>query len=108
MNTMQTACLGKEKLTKKCQKAAELNASMQTYLLQMSNAMQKTPTNLPKQQELLNLSHKLSLDMDELATESSQRNDLNVLGDMNYYKTMAWMLGVLAIVGIYIKNNSTT
>lgn len=108
MQTMQTACLGKEKLTKKCQKAAELNAAMQNYLLQMSNSMQKIPTNLPKQQELFNVAHKLGLDMDELMTESTQRSDMNILGDMNYYKTLAWMLGALTLVGIYVKNNSAT
>ena len=50
MNTLQTSCLGGE-TSDQCQKAAELNATMQNLLIQMSNMMKKTPASLPKQQE---------------------------------------------------------
>ena len=52
LGTIQTTCLGNE-LTRECQRAAMLNADMQTYLIQMSNLV-KTPDPL-KNQKVLHL-----------------------------------------------------
>lgn len=90
MNELQT-CLGKES-TKRCQKAAELNADMQTYLIQMSNLMKKTPTNVPKQQELLNVANQLDNDKGELLSNTAKIIDLNVMSEMNHIKTVTWFL----------------
>lgn len=90
MNELKT-CLGKES-TKRCQKAAELNADMQTYLIQMSNLMKKTPTNLPKQKELLNVANQLDMDQGELLSNNEKLKDLGVLSDMNHIKTITWFI----------------
>ena len=101
MNTLQTSCLGNQR-NAQCQTAAELNASMQTYLIQMSNLLKKKATSLPKQQELLNVAGQLELDKDQLDTEYAARQDLNVLADMNYAKWMAWFLGAIAVFCIVV------
>jgi hypothetical protein len=96
MNSIQTSCLG-DQTTAQCQKAAELNASMQNSLLQMSNLLKKTPGSLPKQQELLNLSGQLDLDQNQLLTELATRDDLNVLASMNHDKWLVWLLSAITV-----------
>lgn len=96
LGTIQTTCLGNE-LSKECQKAAMLNADMQTYLIQMSNLMKKTDTALPKQQELLNLSNQLGDDMDNLTSLAQEEEDTQVLSTMNYTHALAWTLGAITI-----------
>jgi hypothetical protein len=102
MNTVKTGCLGKEKLTKKCQKAAELNADMQTYLLQMSNLTKKTIPNIPKQHELLSTSNQLERDMSLLMTEIGQKQDTAVLAHMNQANFLTWGISAIAIVSIVL------
>jgi hypothetical protein len=97
MDVLQTSCLG-DQTSARCQKAAELNASMQNQLLQMSNMMKKTPTSLPKQQELLNLSGQLELDQHQLVTELAKNDDLTVLADMNREKWLVWWLSGITVV----------
>lgn len=97
MDVLQTSCLG-DQTSAQCQKAAELNASMQNLLLQMSNMMKKTPTSLPKQQELLNLSGQLELDQDQLVTELAKNDDLTILADMNREKWLVWWLSGITVV----------
>lgn len=100
MNELQT-CLGKES-TKRCQKAAELNADMQTYLIQMSNFMKKTPTNLPKQQELLNVANQLDMDKGELLSNTEKLKDLGVLSEMNHIKTITWFLFSVTVFSLIV------
>jgi uncharacterized surface protein with fasciclin (FAS1) repeats len=96
MDTLQTSCLG-DQTSSQCQKAAELNASMQNQLLQMSNLMKKTPTSLPKQQELLNLSGQLEMDQNQLVTELAKNDDLTVLANSNRDKWLVWWLSGITV-----------
>jgi hypothetical protein len=96
MNTLQMSCLG-DQTSPQCQKAAELNASMQNLLLQMSNRMKKTPASLPKQQELLNVSGQLEQDQDQLLTELAKNDDLTVVADLNRDKWLVWWLSGITV-----------
>ena len=104
MDTIQTSCLG-DQTSAQCQKAAELNSSMQNLLLQMSNQMKKTPTSLPKQQEMLNLSGQLELDRDELVTELAQHDDLSILADMNHGYWLVWGLSAVTLFFLIMNTN---
>jgi hypothetical protein len=97
IESLQTSCLGKEQ-SKECQKAASLNADMQTYLIQMSNLIKKTPRqSISKQKELLDLSAQLNDDMQNLTTLEAEERDLQVFASMNYVNTLAWSLASLTI-----------
>jgi hypothetical protein len=102
MNSVKTACLGKEKMKKKCQKAAELNADMKTYLLQMSNLTKKTIVNIPKQHELLSVSNQLDKDMNLLITEITQKEDSETVATMNYNTTLPWLLSAITVFSIIV------
>lgn len=95
MNVLQTSCQGGQSYAQ-CQKAAELNASMQNLLIQMSNRMKKISTSLPKQQELLNLSGQLEMDQNQLVTELA-KNDVNVITDSNQEKWLVWWLSGITV-----------
>jgi hypothetical protein len=95
MNVLQTSC--KDQSYTQCQKAAELNASMQNLLIQMSNLMKKNSTSLPKQQEFLNLSGQLELDQTQLVTELAKNDDMNVLTDSNQERWLAWWLSGITV-----------
>ena len=98
LGTIQTTCLGNE-LSKECQKAATLNADMQTYLIQMSNLL-KTPDTLKNQKELLDISNQLGNEMDTLSSLSQEKEDIQVISTMNYSHALAWTLGAITIVGL--------
>jgi hypothetical protein len=100
MGTIQTTCLGNE-LSKECQKAATLNADMQTYLIQMSNLL-KTPDTLKNQKELLDISNQLGNEMDTLSSLSQEKEDIQVISSMNYAHALAWTLGAITIVGLLL------
>jgi hypothetical protein len=100
MNELKT-CLGKES-TKRCQKAAELNADMQTYLIQMSNLMKNTPTNIPKQRELLSVSNQLDADQGELLSNTAKLIDLGVMSEMNNIKALTWFISSIAIFSLIV------
>jgi len=100
MDTLQQSCLGKEKTSQKCQKAAELNADMQTYLIQMSNLMKKTDLNLPKQQELLNVSNQLDTDMGGLLSSTGQDTDMEVFSKMNQQNALTWTVCAITVFSI--------
>jgi hypothetical protein len=95
LGTIQTTCLGNE-LSKECQKAATLNADMQTYLIQMSNLL-KTPDTLKNQKELLDISNQLGNEMDTLSSLSQEKEDIQVISSMNYAHALAWTLGAITI-----------
>ena len=100
LGTIQTTCLGNE-LSKECQKAATLNADMQTYLIQMSNLL-KTPDTLKNQKELLDISNQLGNEMDTLSSMSQEKEDIQVISSMNYSHALAWTLGAITIVGLLL------
>jgi hypothetical protein len=102
MNTLQTSCLG-NRTSAQCQKAAELNSSMQNLLIQMSNMMKTTPTSLPKQQEMLNLSGQLEIDRDQLVTELAQKDDMNILANMNHGDWLVWWLSAITLFFLIMK-----
>jgi hypothetical protein len=100
MGTLKT-CLGKERASKNCQKAAELNANIQTYLIQMSNLMKKTNANLPKQQELLNLANQLDKDMGSLVT-NVKNPDIEVFSTMNQQNAMMWTICAITVFSVIV------
>ena len=103
MGTIQTTCLGNQ-LSKECQKAATLNADMQTYLIQMSNLVKNTPTSLPKQKELLDVSNQLGNEMNTLSSLSQEDEDIQVISSMNYANALAWTLGAITIVLVLLQS----
>jgi len=103
LGTIQTTCLGNE-LTKECQKAATLNADMQTYLIQMSNLIKNAPTSLPKQKELLDISNQLGGDMETLSSLAQEHEDSEVINTMNYNHALAWTLASITIVFLLIQS----
>ena len=102
MNSVKTSCLGKEKMKKKCQKAAELNADMKTYLIQMSTLTKKTIQNIPKQHELLSVSNQLDKDMNLLVTEITQKEDSETVATMNYITTLPWVISAITVFSIIV------
>ena len=81
MNSINYSCLGKEKTSVECLKAARLNAQMQSYLIQMSNLIVKYPidNNVNKKQlKLLRITDNLEKDMKELITNDAINNDMEI------------------------------
>jgi hypothetical protein len=103
LGTIQTTCLGNQ-LSKECQKAATLNADMQTYLIQMSNLIKQRDTSLPKQKELLDISNQLDGDMETLSSLAQEKTDSEVLSTMNYTHALAWTLASITIVFLLIQS----
>jgi hypothetical protein len=103
LGTIQTSCLGNQ-LSKECQKAATLNADMQTYLIQMSNLIKQTDTSLPKQKELLDISNQLGGDMETLSSLAQELEDSEVINTMNYNHALAWTLASITIVFLLIQS----
>ena len=104
LETIQTSCLGNQ-LSNECQKAATLNAEMQTYLIQMSNMIKKTPTSLPKQKELLDISNQLGGDMENLSSLEQEETDGQVVATMNYTHALAWTLVSITILFIVVNQS---
>lgn len=102
LGTIQTTCLGNE-FTKECQRAATLNADMQTYLIQMSNLL-KTPDTLKNQKELLDISNQLGNEMVTLSSLSQEKEDVQVLTSMNYAHALAWTLGTITIILVLLQS----
>lgn len=102
LETIQTSCLGNQ-MSKECQKAASLNADMQTYLIQMSSLVKKTSNSLPKQKELLDISNQLGGDMENLASLEKEEEDGQVVASMNYIHALAWSIAGVAIVCIVVQ-----
>ena len=104
LETIQTSCLGNQ-LSSECQKAATLNAEMQTYLIQMSNMIKKTPDSLPKQKELLDISNQLGGDMENLSSLEQEETDIQVVASMNYTHALAWTLVSITIIFIVVNQS---
>jgi len=101
LETIQTSCLG-NKLSKECQKASTLNAEMQTYLVQMSALLEKSPSSLKNQKELLKLSNELNWEMENLASVEAEEKDIQVIATMNYVNALTWSLASITIVFILV------
>lgn len=104
LETIQTSCLGNQ-LSKECQKAASLNADMQTYLLQMSTFLKNTPLPLTKQKQLLELSNQLNGEMEDLSTLEGEEKDMEVFASMNYVHALTWTLASLTLVFILVNQS---
>jgi hypothetical protein len=102
MDSINYSCLGKEKTSAACLKAATLNAEMQTYLIQMSNLSIKNPhvksiKPLQKQQlEILQLSDKLEKDLENLMTDTTLKQDTDILYEQHKLHALSWgFMGIL-------------
>ena len=104
MDSIQFSCLGKEKTSSECLKAASLNADMQTCLIKMSNLASKYPPSsktLESQQlNLLQLSDTLTKDMKELLTDSGLQSDTRLSAEMNKGLTLFWGIIMLYVLGL--------
>jgi hypothetical protein len=99
MNSINYSCLGKEKTSVECLRAARLNAQMQTYLIQMSNLMVQTPIEKnveKKQMDLLRVADSLEKDMQELITNDAINNDMEI--EKNMYESQAFLYGFVSII----------
>jgi hypothetical protein len=109
MDSINYSCLGKEKTSVECLKAAKLNAEMQTYLIQLSNLANKNPPDvqsikpLQKQQlEILQLSDKLEEDLKFLMTDESLKQDSEVLQEQNKLYALSWGFMAILITSLVI------
>lgn len=109
MDSINYSCLGKEKTSTECLKAARLNAEMQSCLIQMSNLTNKHPPHaksnkplLKQQLELLQLSDKLEDDLKFLMTDSALQEDSSVLEEQNKLYALSWSFMAILIAGLVI------
>lgn len=102
IESIQTDCLGNQMSTE-CQKAASLNADMQTYLLQMSNMIKNKSNSYTNQKELLAISNQLGGDMENLTTLEQEEADGQVLANMSYVHALTWTLATITIVWFLIR-----
>ena len=99
MKTIKYSCLGKEKTSAECLKAAKLNSEMQSYLLQMSNLIVKYPIdkNINNQQlSLLRITDSLEKDLQELFSNDAINNDIEI--KKNMYESQAFLYGFVSII----------
>ena len=99
MDSINYSCLGKEKTSVECLKAARLNAQMQTYLIQMSNLIVKYPIDKnvnKKQLKLLRITDSLEKDMKELITNDAINNDIEI--QKNMYESQSFLYGFVSII----------
>jgi len=109
MDSIQYSCLGKDKTSVECLNAAKINAEMQSYLIEMSNILNKNKfrgqsnKNLYKQQlELLQLSDKLENDLDNLMTDTALMEDTTVFQEQHKMNALAWGFMALLITSLVI------
>jgi hypothetical protein len=107
MDSIQYSCLGKEKTSVECLKAAKLNAEMQSSLIDMS-----TLTKIPHGQsnkelrqhqlELLQLSDKLEEDLKNIMTDRALHDDSTVLQEQNKLHALSWGFMAVLITALVI------
>ena len=106
MESINYSCLGENKSSKECLKAAQLNADMQTCLIRLSNLSVKyPPPEKPvdeHQEHLLQLADKLENDLILLMTTSKSNEDLSVTAEMNKQTNLAWGIVMIFIVSMVI------
>jgi len=96
MDTLKTSCLGKD-IPRECQRAAQLNDSMQTILVQMSNFLKTKGGSFPKQRDLLEFASQLEEDKNHLLTARMEHEDLTVIASMNHMHWFAWFISALTV-----------
>jgi len=106
MNSIKFSCLGKEKTTAICIKAAELNADMQSALIRMSSLSKQYPipnsSMTTQQTQLLNISDQLDAEMKQLLTVDQIQKDTALLSEMNKEYVLAWGFAAICIVSIVV------
>lgn len=111
MDSLNYSCLGKEKSSKLCRRAAQLNAKMQSYLIHMSNLIVKNkPNENINQFRLLKMADKLEEDLTNLTTNKNINTDITYIANMNYNHLFMWGLSSIVIISLvfnqYKKNIS--
>jgi hypothetical protein len=99
MNSINYSCLGKEKTSEECLKAARLNAQMQSYLIQMSNLIVKYPRDInvnKKHLGLLRISDSLEKDMQELVSTDALNTDSEL--QKNMYESQAFLYSFVSVI----------
>ena len=103
MDSINYSCLGKDKTSTECLKAATLNAEMQTYLIEMSNLIssnnfqgESTEKIRKNQLELLKLSDKLESELELLKTDAALVEDTSILQEQNRLHALSW--GFMAVL----------
>ncbi len=109
MDSINYSCLGKDKTSVECVKAARLNAEMQSYLIEMSNLLNKnnfqdqSSDKIKKHQfDLLKLSDKLEEDLDMLKTNAALQQDISVLEEQNRLHALSWGFMAVLFTGLVI------
>ena len=109
MDSINYSCLGKDKTSFECIKAARINAEMQSYLIEMSTILDKhkfhgqSNKKLHTQQmELLQLSDKLEHDLDNLMTDAALIDDTQVFKEQNRLHALSWGLMAILITSLVI------
>jgi hypothetical protein len=111
MDSLNYSCLGKEKNNKLCQRAAQLNAKMQSSLIHMSNLIVKNkPNEKINQYRFLKIADKLEEDLTHLTTTKNINTDMTYIANMNYNHMIMWGLSSVVIISLvfnqYKKNIS--
>jgi hypothetical protein len=111
MDSLNYSCLGKEKSSKMCQRAAQLNAKMQSSLIHMSNLIVKNkPNEKINQFRLLKMADKLEEDLTNLTTNKNINTDITYIANMNHNHMFMWGLSSIVIISLvynqYKKNIS--
>ena len=104
MKSLNYSCLGKEKNNKMCRRASQLNAKMQTSLINMSNLILKTKpkNNIAQQHRLLSLADKLESDLTSLVTDKSMNTNSAYLATMNQQNALTWGVASIVIITLVI------
>jgi hypothetical protein len=104
MNSLNYSCLGKEKNNKMCRRASQLNAKMQTSLMNMSNLIVKTKpkNNTAQQHRLLNIADKLEADLNSLVTDDGISVDSAYLANMNHQHALTWGFASIVVIALVI------
>jgi hypothetical protein len=106
MNSIKFSCLGKEKTSETCIKAAKLNAEMQTALIQMSSISKNYPivdvSMNTQQTHLLNIADKLDTEMKQLLTADQLHHDTTILAEMSKEYVLAWGFAAICIISMVV------
>lgn len=111
MRSLKFTCLGKERSTRECLRAAQLNADMQAELIKMSDVLLNVDPSMPSQPSVAAQQRKLQQLSDELTTEyedltlNQGLDDAEVKSTMSQYQVLAWVLVSLVALVIIIKLN---
>ena len=109
LDSINYSCLGKDKTSDQCLKAATLNAEMQTHLIEMSNLLNtnkfqgQSLDNIKKHQlDLLKLSDKLESDLNEFRTNAALQVDTTVFQEQKRLHALSWGFMAVLFTGLVI------